>query len=220
MLTTHNFEQGSDEWHDTRRGIVTASMVGKLITPALKVADNDTSRAVTLQLVAERITGYTEPTYVNADMERGNTDEPIARQAYTDNIAPVAECGFMVLDGIYGYSPDGLVGDDGLIEVKSRRQKAHLATILENKVPAVNVAQIQMGLMVSGRKWCDYLSWCGGMPMWRIRMHPDTRWFAAIWAAVAQFEGEAAEIVNFYQTATAGLPETERGIDLYEEMRL
>ena len=218
-----DIEQGSEQWHDARRGIVTASIVGKLITPTLTVANNDTSRAVTLQLVAERITGHTDPTYVSADMERGNLDEPIARAAYTEHIAPVTELGFMVEDkwGFpIGYSPDGLVGDNGLIEVKSRRQKTQLHTILNDRVPPENMAQIQTALLVSGREWCDYVSLCGGMPMWIIRVLPDERWFNAITTAVDQFETNAAAMTRDYLLATDGLPETERGIDLYEEMRL
>jgi hypothetical protein len=73
-----------------------------------------------------------------------------------------------------GYSPDGLVGDDGLIEVKCRRQKKHLQTILADEVPPENMAQLQCGLLVSGREWIDYVSYCGGMPMYVKRVYPDT----------------------------------------------
>lgn len=218
-LTIHNdIEQGTDEWHDLRRGIVTASTVGQLITPrTIKVAANDTSRALTMQLVAERITGHTDPVFVSADMERGNWDEPIARDLYSETWAPVTEVGFMVRDeGTWrlGYSPDGLVGDDGSIEVKSRRPKKHLATILTDEVPIENMAQIQAGLFVSGRDWCDYISYSGGMPMWRKRVTPDARWFNAIEIAVENFEETAAQIVADYQAATDGLPMTERTLDL------
>lgn len=218
-LTTHNdIEQGTDAWHDLRRGIVTASTVGQLITPrTVKVAANDTSRALTMQLVAERITGHTDPVYVSDDMMRGNWDEPIARDLYSETYAPVTEIGFMVRDeGAWrlGYSPDGLVGNDGLIEVKSRRPKKHLATILADEVPIENMAQIQCGLFISGREWCDYLSYCGGMPMWRKRVIPDERWFDAITDAAITFEKTAAEMVAAYEQATAGLPPTERTLDL------
>lgn len=216
-------QQGTDEWHDARRGIVTASAVGKLLTSSGTLAQNDTSRELTRLLVAERITGYTDPTYVTADMERGIWDEPIARAHYNEHIAPVTECGFMIRDEFgfkIGYSPDGLVGDDGLIEIKSRRQKTHLKTILTNKVPVENMAQIQCGLLVSGRDWCDYVSWCGGMPMWTIRVLPNIHWQEAILEAVAAFEEAATTMIARYENVTRGLPETERGIDLYEEMRL
>lgn len=207
--------QGSDEWLEARRGIVTASVVGQLITPkTIKPASNDYSRALTTLLVAERITGWSEPVYVSHDMLRGSLDEPVARGIYAEHYASVIEVGFMVRDDWgyrIGYSPDGLVGDDGLVEIKSRRPKAHLAHIIADEVPVENVAQIQCGLLVSGREWCDYVSFCGGMPLWTKRVEPDQRWFDAILAAVETFEQTAAEMVARYQAAVARLPATERG---------
>src|SRR5690606_31468225 len=137
---TYDVEQGTEEWHDVRRGILTASVVGQLITTkTLKPAANDISRGLTATLVAERITGWTEPTYTSDDMMRGILDEPLARDLYSEHFAPVRECGFMVLTLAHGerlgYSPDGIVGADGLIEVKSRKPKKHLATILADEVP-------------------------------------------------------------------------------------
>ena len=222
-MTLHEYpdlEQGSEEWFAQRRGMVTASVVGQLITAkTIKPAVNDYSRALTATLTAERITGYTEPTYMNDNMLRGTLDEPRARDKYSERYAPATETGFMVRDDWgfnIGYSPDGLVGDDGLIEVKSRRQKKHLQTILSDQVPPENMAQIQCGLLVSGREWCDYISYCGGMPMWVKRVIPNPFWFEAIIAAVEAFETTAAEMVAAYETATKGLAQTERVIDFPE----
>ena len=263
--------QGSEEWHDQRRGMVTASVVGRLITtrtrtaieygcsecgafpgdpcvskakrgehlegrtpiktvhparsdaarfdtapPELVTADNDDSRSLTALLVAERITGHTDPTFTSDDMLRGIEDEPRARDLYSEKYAPVHEVGFLVRDDWgfrIGYSPDGLVGDDGLIEVKAPRAKTHLRTILSDEVPPQHMPQLQCGLLVSGRKWIDFLSYSGGMPMWRKRVLPDERWFKAIVAAVEQFEHTAADMVAKYEAAVEGLPATER-IDL------
>lgn len=224
-MTLHTYpdlEQGSEEWLEVRRGIITASTIGQLITPTLKVADNDTSRSLTMTLAAERITGWVDPTYVNHDMLRGQLDEPLARDEYAEHYAPVTELGFMVRDewGVkIGYSPDGLVGTQGLIEIKSRRPKKHLKTILTDAVPAENMAQIQTGLLVSGRDWLDYISYCGGMPLWVKRVHPDTRWQDAIIAAALTFEEKATAIVTAYDEATAGLPTTER-IDHFADLAL
>jgi hypothetical protein len=207
--------QGIEEWHDQRRGMVTASVVGRLITPTLEVASNETSRGLTATLVAERITGYTDPTYTSDDMWRGIEDEPRAREKYSEHRA--VECGFMVRDDwgfSVGYSPDGLVGDAGLIEVKSRRQKKQLQTILADEVPPENMAQLQCGLLVSGRAWIDYVSYCGGMPLWVKRVLPDPDWFAAILAAVDEFESTAAVMVGAYRNATTGLALTERAVEL------
>ena len=221
-LTVFNdLEQGTDEWLAARCGIITASVVGQLITPkTVRPATNDYSRALTMTLAAERITGHVEPIHPNADMERGTLDEPYARDLYSDHYAPAVEVGFMVRDFGYkiGYSPDGLVGDDGLIEIKSRRQKKHLATILADEVPLENMAQIQCGLLVSGREWLDYVSYSGGMPLYVKRVLPDLRWLSAIHEAVEAFEESAAQMVKNYGINTAGRPATKR-INHYEEMR-
>lgn len=214
--------QGSDEWLAQRRGMVTASVVGQLITPStIKPASNDYSRALTALLVAERITDWTDPVYVSDDMLRGHEDEPRAIEKYSEwRGVTVDSVGFIIRefgaraqgdpDYRIGYSPDGLVADDGLVEVKSPRAKTHLRTILSGEVPSQHMAQLQCGLLVSGRKWIDFISYCGGMPMWVKRVEPDQRWFDAIVAAVEQFEKTAAEMVAAYQQAIDGLPMTER----------
>lgn len=193
-MTLHvlsDLTQGSEEWHDQRRGIVTASVVGKLITPTLKVANNDTARAVTATLAAERITGWTEETAMTSDMWRGVESEPFAREIYSDNLAPVEEVGFMVRDDWgyrIGFSPDGLVGDDGAIEIKAPRAKTHMNTILADEVPSYYMAQCQTGLLVSGRKWIDFVSYVGGMPLYVKRVLPDPAWAEAVVAVVALLE--------------------------------
>lgn len=262
--------QGSDEWHAQRRGMVTASAIGRLITaravtgidvdcpecgvepghlclskvkrggepgaqiktchagradvaresdspPVLDIANGEDAHNLTALLVAERITNYTEPTYMNDDMLRGVEDEPRAVEVYIEHFAPVRTSGFMVRDfGRFriGYSPDGLVNTDGLVEVKSRRQKKQLTTILADEVPAENMAQLQCGLLVTGRDWIDYVSYSGGMPLYRKRVTPDPQWFHTLTAAVAAFEERAAQMVAAYQKATAGLPPTERATEL------
>lgn len=214
-LTVHEeLIQGSEQWHDVRRGILTASVVGQLITPStLKPASNDTSRAITALLVAERITGRTDPTWQSADMFRGVVEEPLARDLYSEHYAPVTEVGFMSRDlgtGVLGLSPDGLVGDDGLIEVKSRRQKKQLTTILSDRVPSENLAQCQAALLVSGREWLDYLSFSNGMHLWVKRVYPDPQWFEVIAAAVAKFEENATRMAIDYLAAVDGLPLADR----------
>ena len=212
--------QGTDEWHDQRRGILTASVVGQLITPStVKPANNDKARAITAQLAAERITGWTDPTYMNDDMLRGVEDEPRAIDVYSEHYAPVTTTGFMVRDDWgfkIGYSPDGLVGNDGLIEVKSRRPKKHLQTILADEVPPENMAQLQCGLLVSGREWIDYVSYCGGMPLYLKRVRPDAKWHKAIVDAATAFEEAVSQMVASYETAATEMPMTERVLE--EEM--
>ena len=268
-VTIHNdIEQGTPEWHALRRGIVTASVVGKLLSteqpsavvvdcprckatagsPCLSlakktptpittwhpergqeastlpsevvVADNETSRGLVATLVAERITGRTEPTIITEDMARGNMLEPVARDWYSEHHAPATELGFMLLTakwGTLGYSPDGLVGDDGLIEIKAPRARGHLRTILADEVPAHHMAQCQAGLLVTGRQWLDFISYVAGMPVFVKRVLPDPAWHAAIRSAIEGFENAATDLTTDYFTRVDGLPVAER-IDFLEAM--
>lgn len=232
-MTLHeypNVTQGTDEWADLRRGILTASVVGKLLTPTLQVADNETSRAITATLAAERVSGFTEDTPLSRDMYRGVWSEPLARDLYSGHYQQAVECGFMVRTEpmpwdpnelvrsvdeetptwTLGYSPDGLVGDDGLIEIKAPRSKTHLLTVVAGEVPMHYVPQCQAGLLVSGRKWLDFVSYVGGMSVYVKRVHPDPMWFAAIEAACRTFETNVTALVDDYRKRVDGLPVAER----------
>lgn len=215
-------DQGTPEWFDVRRGIVTASVVGKLLTPTLQVANNDTARGLTATLVAERITGWTEDSAMTPDMWRGVESEPIARDLYSSHYELATEVGFMRLDEdgwSLGYSPDGLVGDDGLIEIKAPRAKTHMNTILTGEVPAYYMGQCQAGLFVSGRKWIDFVSYVGGMPLFVKRVLPDEKWQDALVGACLNFERTAVEITDRYHAAASNFPITER-IDLDRDLGL
>ena len=208
-----DLEQGSPEWLQARCGIVTASTVGKLLTSTGKVANNDTSRNHMQALIAERITGRVEYTHPNRDMQRGTLLEPYARDLYAAHYAPVDEVGFMRLDGpdgwSLGYSPDGLVGDDGLLEIKSRSPRIQINTIMWDRVPGANMAQLQAGLLVTGRDWIDYCSYSPGLPLYVKRVHPDAAWLTAINQAVEAFTVNAAEQIQAYQMCATYLPTTE-----------
>lgn len=216
-----DLEQGTDEWLAARCGIVTASVMHNFVTAkTVKVADNETTRSLTRHLAAERITRYVETTFTSADMERGNLSEPIARDIYSERYAPATEVGFMLLeqDGYrLGFSPDGLVNSHGLLEIKAPRQKKHLATILDDAVPLEHMAQIQTGLLVSGREWLDFISYCGGMPLFVKRVLPDEKWFAAIESAAVTFEKNVTAMIERYGELTKDSPATER-IDFFADM--
>jgi hypothetical protein len=192
MIRFHfDIEQGSEEWHALRCGILTASEMKFIVTPTLKPASNDKERAHLFELLGQRITQHTEPRYISDDMLRGHEDEIEARIKYSENFAPVDSCGFITNDDhgfVIGYSPDGLVDDDGLIECKSRRQKFQVETILADKVPEEYMLQIQTGLLVTRCKWLDFVSYCAGLPMFVKRVFPDARYQEAIIAAAIGFE--------------------------------
>lgn len=273
LHTYHNIEQGSDEWLELRRGIVTASTVGSLITTRrltaidyecpkcaaapkgkcvglrdpskelaalhseraeyaksqpspliIEPAGNDASRDLTTLLVSERITGWVEPTWVSDDMMRGHEDEPLARAAYAEHTGlDVTQVGFMVREEQHwklGLSPDGLVGNDGLIEIKSRRPKGQLKTALLDGIPAEHMAQCQAAMVVSGRSWVDYVSFAGGMKLIVRRVRPNLDWHRAIVQAVKQFEENAREQQREYDERTAHMPMTERNPMITGELKL
>lgn len=215
--------QGSDEWHAARCGLLTASEFGLVLTPTLKIANNDKTRQHAWELAAQRITNYVEPTYIGEAMLRGHVDEMEARNLYSQNYAPVQEVGFVTNDKwgfTLGCSPDGLVGDDGMIECKSRIQKYQIKTIVEHyesgAIPAEYVLQIQGQMLVTGRKWCDFISYSGGLPMWVIRVEANPEIQDKIIEAASSFEARVNEIVADYHAAIEAEPKvipTERTIE-------
>ena len=219
-ITYHrDLVQGSDEWHAARCGMLTASEMRLIITPTLKVASNEKERAHLFELLAQRVTGYVEPSYVSDDMLRGREDEIEARALYAERYAPVEECGFVVNDrwGFrLGYSPDGLIGADGLIECKSRRQKYQVETIVSGVMPDDYMIQAQTGMLVAERQWLDFVSYSGGLPMATIRVYPDVRIQEAILVAAESFEERLSVRLKQYREALTGkarLIPTERRVE-------
>lgn len=199
VLTVYeNLEQGTDEWLQARCGILTASVIGKLIAPTGKIASNEAVRRLAADLLSQRITGVVEEVPQTYAMQRGHEDEIEAKIAYSNHIAPITDIGFMVEDkwGFkIGYSPDGLVGNIALIECKSRCHGLQFTTICSRDVPPEFMAQIQAGLMVSGREWLDFISFpaLGGGKMMIKRVYPDAEYQALLVDAAMKFEERLAE---------------------------
>lgn len=223
-ITYHpNVIQGSEEWHALRCGMITASEVKLILTPTLKIAANVKERAHLWELAAQRISGFVEPTYVGDEMLRGHDDEITARELYNQHIAPVVECGFITNDKwgfTIGCSPDGLVGEPGLVEAKSRRQKFQIQTIVEHyengAIPEDFMLQVQAELLVTEREWCDLISYSGGLPMVTMRVFPDARVHEAIIDAASKFEARISAAIADYHAAVKSDPKmipTERRVD-------
>ena len=225
-LTIHNdIEQGSLEWLQARCGKLCASEMKLVITAkTLKVAADEKVLVHLYELLAQRIHNHVEPHFESYDMERGKFDEEYARAKYSEAYAPVTECGFITNDKwgfTIGYSPDGLVGNDGLIECKSRVQKWQMRTLVEfvakQEIPDDFIIQVQTGLLVSEREWCDFVSYSGGMMMAVVRCYPDAKIQAAIIEAARNFEERLADARQVYDDLTASnarLIPTERLIQL------
>ena len=211
-ITYHaEFEQGSDQWLQARCGLLTASEMKLVLSEkTLKTANNDTIRSHIYDLAAQRITHSVEPTFQSFDMIRGNVEEDEARALYADRYAQVKQVGFITNNRwgfTIGYSPDGLVGDDGAIECKSRKQKYQVQTVVEHTlnggIPGEFVMQCQTALLVSEREWIDFVSFSARLPMAVIRVHPDEKIQTAIIEAAEATEAKIAHIVATFRTATA-----------------
>jgi len=198
--------------------------VQSTVPRTFRAPNDDKERSHLYELAAQRISGYVEPTYIGDAMLRGQAEEIEARRYYEHNFAPVEEVGFIVnrqWGFAIGYSPDGLVGDEGLIEVKSRKQSLQVQTILEHvhdrkseTIPVEFMLQCQTGLLVSERAWLDFISFSGGLPMAVIRVWPDPDLQGAIVEAAEAFEGRIAKRIADYRAAQtfdgARLVPTER----------
>lgn len=226
-VTYHtNLIQGSDEWRAARCGLLTASEMKLIITPTkLEYAKNDKAKAHLYELLAQRVTGYVEPSFISDDMLRGKEDELEAIRHYQENYAYVQTVGFITNDKwgfTLGYSPDALVDNDGTIEVKGRRQKYQAETICKGEMPDDYLIQVQTGLLVSERKWADFLSYSNGMHMVAIRVHADAEVQEAIVSAATTFHELLDTMIETYRAKVSDkslrIVPTERRI--VEEMHL
>lgn len=163
MKIIKDIVQGTEEWLDLRKGVASASNFKKIITP--KTEKPSATMAKYAKELALELT-YHElkcEGFKSAAMEDGNEREDLARQAYQEALfLEVEEVGFILSDcGNFGYSPDGLVGDDGLIEIKCLEAEAHSEILLagSKEMPDDYKCQVQGGLWISGRQWCDFVAY-------------------------------------------------------------
>lgn len=188
--------QGTDDWLRARIGKVTASRMADLM--ARTKTGWGASRANYLaELLCERLTGAAAERFVNSAMAHGTAQEPFARQAYTDHTGhDVFEVGFIDHPEIAmsGASPDGYVGDDGLIEIKCPNTATHLDTLLSGSVAEKYVLQMHWQMACTGRAWCDFVSYDPRCPehlrLFVKRVHRDTSLILHMEAEVAAFIAE------------------------------
>jgi len=159
-------EQGTEEWFTIRIGKVTASRVADVIAKT-KTGYSATRDNYMAQLVCERLTGQKGESFSNAAMQHGTDTEPLARAAYEAlQDVLVDEVGFVPHPSIImaGASPDGLVGEDGLIEIKCPNTATHIETLLSESLPNKYYTQMQFQIACTGRKWCDFVSFDNRLP--------------------------------------------------------
>ena len=203
--------QGTAEWFSHRLGKVTASRVADVIAKTKR--GYSASRANYMaELICERLTGAKGESYQNAAMVWGTETEPKARSAYE------AETGFLVTGvgfvshptiTMAGASPDGLVGQDGLVEIKCPNTATHIDTVLSEAVPAKYIAQMQWQMACTERNWCDFISYDPRVPeaiqLWTKRVERDDKY-------IGQLEEEVFNFIEELETKIDALKEKYNGL--------
>jgi len=186
-------EQGSPEWFAQRLGKVTASRVADVIAKT-KTGYSTSRDNYMAQLVCERMTNTVAESFTNSAMQWGTETEPLARAAYEAHADVLVDEVAMITHPTIeaaGASPDGLVGDEGLLEIKCPNSSTHIDTLLTQTVPGKYITQMQWQMACTGRKWCDFVSFDPRLPtelqLFVKRINLDTDYVAMLEKEVVQF---------------------------------
>lgn len=185
-------DQNSDDWHKARLGIPTSSSFAKVMAKG----DGKTRSKYMRQLAGELLIGEPMQTYHNKHMDHGHEIEPQAKAAYellTDR--QINNVGF-IRNGRKGASPDGLVGSDGVVEIKRQLPDILIETHQKDKVPSTHIAQIQGQMWVAEREWVDFLAFFPGMPMFTKRIYRDESYISNMAVEVGKFINDLDEVVH------------------------
>ena len=195
-------EQGSPEWLALRLGKVTASRIKEVLANGRGNAPSKMAESYMIELVAEILTGESKPFFENDAMRWGTETEDEARAVYSikNSRFDVEEVAFIEHSEFIGMSPDGLVGDDGLLEIKCPNTTTQLKRALSDDYSKDYKAQIQMQLWVSGRDWCDFVSFdprldCAAGYL-EQRVCRDNSYISDMQNKTFEFVGKMKELIN------------------------
>jgi len=181
MIKINDIEQGSAEWMALRIGVPSSSRFSEIVKANGK--QSDSRKKYMYQLAGERIAQRKEASYTNKNMQNGIDTEEEARNYYelhtNDDVETVGFC-YKDEEKLFGCSPDGLVGDDGGVEIKCVIMSTQVSYLLSGKLPTTYFQQVQGSLYITGRKWWDFLSYCPGMKPFLVRVTPDVEFIAAL----------------------------------------
>lgn len=190
--------QGTEEWHLARLGKATASHFSDCVAGG----QGKTRKTYMLQLLAERLTGEPTEGFSNAAMQHGTDTEPLAREYYEQvNGCTVDQVGFIERDEWVGASPDGLIGDKGLVEIKCPNSTTHIRYIMDGKVPTTYRKQIQGQLWVCEREWCDFVSYdprVKSRPYFCERVERDDKFIKELAIGVTMFVTDLKEMIDSF----------------------
>jgi len=207
-------DQRTEEWFAARLGKVTASKIADVMAQGRGGAPSATRANYRAQLVVERLTGVAQEGFRNSAMDHGTETEPQARACYTLNTGrDVEEVGFIPHPSIAmsGASPDGLVGANGLVEIKCPNSATHIATLRGAEIDGKYIKQMQWQMACTGRAWCDFVSFDPRLPdemqMLVRRVLRDDTMIADMEAAVVSFlvevDAEISDLQNRYMKEVA-----------------
>ncbi len=201
MNIIKDIEQGSEEWLALRAGKITASRFSDVMAKGRGNAPSKTRESYIKQLAAEIITGQPEESYSNKYMEWGNECEPQARSMYEfKHDCDVEQVAFIERDEMVGVSPDGLIGDNGLIEIKCPKTTTQIDYYLKGDFPSTYKAQVQGQLWVSEREWCDFVSFDprinGSASYFEVRVHRDEEYISELNKQIRFFVNELNELLE------------------------
>ncbi len=194
-LQIFNCEQGTPEWYAARAGIPTASEFDTVMAKGKGGGESKTRRTYMLKLIGERLTKEPMWAYSNEHMERGKTMEAEARALYSmvSDLEPV-QVGFLRRDDA-GCSPDSLIGNDGMLEIKTKLPHLQLDCILYDELPAEHRAQCQGQRWIAQREWVDFVSYWPGLPLFTKRVSRDEEYIKRLAEAVRVFNAEMEETI-------------------------
>lgn len=195
MLTVYDCEQGSEDWFRARMGIPTASEFGTVLAPRAG-SEGKMRRTYLHKLAGEIITGEPMERYGNAHMERGHEMEAEARSLYAFmSDADPTQIGFL-RNGQKGCSPDSLIGDAGMLEIKTKLPHLLIDCILKDDFPAEHKAQCQGALWVAEREWVDIAVYWPRMPLFVKRAYRDEEYISKLSDAIDAFNADLAVVVD------------------------
>ena len=202
LIDTENVNQRSADWFEARVGKVTASRIADVMAKT-KTGYGASRKNYMADLICERLTGIKTDGYMNQAMQHGVDTEPEARQAYeVEKFCAVTETGFYICPDIpeSGASPDGLIGDDGLIEIKAPNTSTHIDTLLSGAIDDKYIKQMQWQMYCTGRKWCDFVSYDNRLPenlrLFIKRVERDDKLIEEIKIEVVKFLAEVDDTVK------------------------
>ena len=195
MLTVYDCEQGSEDWFRARMGIPTASEFGTVLAPRAG-SEGKMRRTYLHKLAGEIITGEPMERYGNAHMDRGHEMEAEARSLYAFmSDADPTQIGFL-RNGQKGCSPDSLIGDAGMLEIKTKLPHLLIDCILKDDFPAEHKAQCQGALWVAEREWVDIAVYWPRMPLFVKRAYRDEEYISKLSDAIDAFNADIAAVVD------------------------